>query len=450
MRAPIGGGPARLLIALCVTAPLWPGPEIAAQETGGASPHASPPSTGLAAAAERYMENVRWLAADERGGRKVGSPGIAEAADWLQARFEALGLEPAGDAGTYRQAFRAPLDPGGAHGTGAAETRVDAYNIVGRLLAGAENVRPGTLVIGAHYDHLGMGGFGSLEPDTQAVHNGADDNASGTAALLEVSRLLADRRKELRRDVYVVAFSGEEEGTIGSTAFVNAPPAGTAVADIRAMLNMDMVGRLRGRRLSVLGGASAQEWPELVGPACEDHDLICVIGGDGFGSSDQNPFFAAGVPVLHFFTGAHSEYHRPSDDADLINAPGAVSVARLVADVALAVAARETPLTLVAAAAAPQRERMRGGARLGTIPDYAGPADGSPGLLLSAVRPDSPAEKGGLRRGDLIVRIDDEEIAGIEDFMRVLQAATPGQKARVTVIRGGERVELAVTYGARR
>lgn len=428
----------------------WFGMPAAAQEATHDGPPDSTSSTSLAIASRRYMENVRWLAADERGGRKVGSAGIEEAADWLQSRFEALGLEPAGADGSYRQSFSVSLDPAGEHGSGAAGARVQAENVVGRIRAGASRVLPGALVIGAHYDHLGLGGFGSLEPDVEAVHNGADDNASGTAALLEVARLLVRRRGDLERDVYVVAFSGEEEGTIGSTAFVNDPPAGLGVDAIRAMLNMDMMGRLRDRRLSVLGGESAEEWSDLVGPRCEDRDLICVIGGDGYGSSDQNPFFAAGVPVLHFFTGAHSEYHRPSDDANLINAPGAVSIARLVADVALAVAARDEPLTLVAAAAAPERERMAGGARLGTIPDYAGPADGSPGLLLSAVRPDSPAEAGGLRRGDLIVRIDDTKIADVEDFMKVLQAATPGQTASVTVVRDGERVELTVTYGARR
>jgi len=172
-----------------------------------------------------------------------------------------------------------------------------------------------------------------------------------------------------------------------------------------------------------------------------------VIQGDGFGSSDHSSFFAAGIPVLHFFTGAHAEYHRPSDDAHLVDAEGAVRIVRLVAATVLELADRKAALTLVESTRpAPIRMRI-GGARLGTIPDYAGPADGSPGLLLSAVRSGSPAEQGGLQRGDLIVEMDGFEIRGIEDFMVVLSEATPGTRAKVRVIRDGKALELEVTYG---
>jgi hypothetical protein len=308
---------------------------------------------------------------------------------------------------------------------------------------------PGVIVVGAHYDHLGLGGFGSLDPDSQAIHNGADDNASGTVALIEAARRLAARSGDLRRDVLFVAFSGEERGLLGSSAFVHAPPAGLQVDEIRAMLNMDMVGRLEEDRLQVLGGESAEEWKDIVAPLCERLTLDCVIQGDGFGSSDHSSFFAAGIPVLHFFTGAHSEYHRPSDDAELIDAVGAVRIVQLIAATVSDLAARETALTLVESTQpAPTRMRM-GGARLGTIPDYAGPADGKPGLLLSAVRSGSPAEQGGLQRGDLIVGIDDFEINGVEDFMVVLSEATPGTQATVRVIRDGKELELEVTYGGR-
>lgn len=392
----------------------------------------------------RYDAGVTWLADDAREGRGLGSDGLAAAGDWVAERFSEIGLEPAGSDG-YRQSFPTTiLDPDDPHAEG---TPVEAFNVVGRLRAGAPDRLDGVLVIGAHYDHLGHGGPGSLAPDSHEIHNGADDNASGTVALIEVARGLAARRDELRRDIVFVAFSAEERGLIGSSMFVHAPPAGLAMGDVMAMLNMDMVGRLEGGKLQVLGGASAEEWPAIVEPACARLALDCAVGGDGFGSSDHSSFFAADVPVLHFFTGAHAQYHRPEDDADLIDAAGAVRIVQLIENVSEALAAREAPLTLVKTSDGPARQRMARGARLGTVPDYAGPPDGRSGVLLSAVRTDSPAERGGLRRGDLIVGIGDREIAGMEDFMEVLSAATPGERAIVKIVRDDEIMELEVTYG---
>jgi len=395
---------------------------------------------------ERFASGVAWLADDARQGRGLGTDGLAEAGAWIESRFRELGLEPAGSGGAgFRHSFPATLaDPSNPHAEG---TPTEAFNVVARLSAGASDRLPGVVLVGAHYDHLGHGGPGSLAPDSDAIHNGADDNASGTMALIETARALAARRDHLRRDVVFVAFSAEERGLIGSSMFVHAPPAGLRVDEIVAMLNMDMVGRLGDNRLQVLGGESAEEWPELVGPKCEALLLDCVISGDGFGSSDHASFFAAGVPVLHFFTGAHPDYHRPTDDADLVDADGAVRIVHLVETITEELARREAPLSLVRSSEPPARQMMTGGARLGTIPDYAGPADGREGLLLSAVRPDSPAERGGLRRGDLIVGIDDRQIRGIEDFMSVLSEATPGERATVRVERDGELLELEVTYG---
>jgi hypothetical protein len=402
----------------------------------------------VAVAAERYRQDVGWLAADEREGRGLGSDGLAQAGAWLEARFEAIGLEPAGRDGGYRYVFAVPVS--GSKDNPHAEPRWHyAFNVVGRVSGEAPDRLPGAVVIGAHYDHLGYGGEGSLEPDVRAIHNGADDNGSGTAALLEVSRVLEARRHELRRDVYLIAFSAEERGLIGSRAFVRSPSGVGSIEDVVAMLNMDMVGRLRDERLQVLGGDSAEEWKDLVAPLCGRYGLECVIGGDGFGSSDQSAFFEVDIPVLHFFTGAHEDYHRPGDDARSIDAEGAVRIAWLVSDAATELASREAGLTLVKTAEAPPPRRMGGRARLGTIPDYAGSPEGKPGLLLSAVRPGSPAEQGGLRRGDLIVQIDDMEIRDINDFMTVLQEAEPGQTAAVVVVRDEERVELQVTYGSR-
>jgi Tol biopolymer transport system component len=324
-----------------------------------------------------------------------------------------------------------------------------AFNVVGVVRAGAADRLPGAVLVGAHYDHLGRGGSGSLEPDSKDIHNGADDNASGTAALLEVARQLAGERDRLRRDVWLVAFSGEESGVLGSTAFTRHPPEGFAIKDLVAMLNMDMVGRLRGNLVSVLGGESAEEWKSVVPPICDKALLGCTLSGDGYGPSDHSPFYAAGVPVLHFFTGAHTDYHKPSDDAPGVNAAGGARIAGVVAELARELAGRPERLTYKNAPAPGSGGDMRSfGASLGTIPEYAG--DGRPGVLLAGVRPGSAAEKAGIRRGDLLVELSGTAIRDINDFMFVLRQSKPGEKTTAVVVREGQRVTLEVTFGAGR
>lgn len=322
-----------------------------------------------------------------------------------------------------------------------------AFNVHGRLVAEPSDGKklPGTIVIGAHYDHLGKGGRYSLAPHTEAPHVGADDNASGTAALLEVARMLAEKKKDLHRDVVFVAFSGEESGVLGSAHFVHEK----TVKDVYAMLNMDMVGRLRDNRLQVLGAETAKEWDEIVRTACDAAKVQCAPSGDGYGPSDQINFFSAGAPVLHFFSGTHSDYHKPSDTADKINAAGAAQTAKIVGLVAAAISARETPLTFKSDAQGPApRGDMRSfNASLGTIPDYGGPGAGKKGVLLSGVRPGSGAEKSGMKKGDVLVRLGKAEIASVEDLMFVLNASKPGETVPAVVIRDGKEVKLEVTFG---
>ena len=331
----------------------------------------------------------------------------------------------------------------------------DAFNVVGRIPAGvpAKERLKGTLVIGAHYDHLGRGGRYSLAPDSTEPHVGADDNASGVAGILEIARLLAADRAKLRRDVVVVAFSGEESGLLGSSHFVRTSDAGKNPALPKkgafAMLNLDMVGRLRENRVAVLGGETAREWGELLPSACATAHLDCALAPDGgYGPSDQMSFFVSGVPVLHFFTGAHADYHKPSDTADKINAAGAGQIALAVAEVAKGLGVRDKPLTFNpgAKSPAPRGDLRSFNASLGTIPDYAGPGPGKSGVLLGGVRPGGAAEKGGMRRGDLMIRLGSHDINSIEDFMYVLNASKPGETTKVVVIRDGKRVELEVTF----
>jgi Tol biopolymer transport system component len=320
----------------------------------------------------------------------------------------------------------------------------DAFNVAGMLEAG-EGKLSGAIVIGAHYDHLGYGGRYSLAPDKSVPHVGADDNASGVAALLEIARHLAASRAQLKRDVVFVAFSGEETGILGSTYFTRVR-GDAGMEQITAMLNLDMVGRLRANTLSVLGAESAEEWGPLIAAACEQARVDCASSGDGYGPSDHSPFYAAGVPVLHFFTGAHSDYHKPSDTPDGINAAGTAQVAGIVSAVALGLGERSTLTYRKVPSPTPRGDLRSFNASLGTVPDYAGPPGGQRGMLLAAVRAGGAAEQAGMQRGDILVRLGTHPIGSVEELMFVLNASKPGETLTAVVIRDGKELQLEVTF----
>ena len=398
--------------------------------------------------------------------REHGAKGILVvdlAKDQEEARFPELHADVAGDAGIVaaigsRQILAPVADALKKHARVTAKIEVTlkpetarAFDVVARWPAAAQGKLPGVVVVGAHYDHLGFGGHDSLAPGQHVAHPGADDNASGTAALLEVGRLLAGA-PGLRRDVVLVAFSGEETGVLGSTWFVKHPPAGVAPADIVAMLNMDMVGRLRDNALQVFGTETATDWPDLVARACDVARVDCVHApGGGFGASDHSPFYGAGVPVLHFFSGVHTDYHKPSDTADKLNAAGMAQTARIVASLATGLANRDHRLDYRNVASPPPGGDVRSfGSSLGTVPDYGGPPKGQQGMLLAGVRPGGAAEKAGLKRGDVLVHLGDHLISGVEDLMFVLTESKPGSTMKAVVVRDGKEVTVDVTLQAAR
>lgn len=323
--------------------------------------------------------------------------------------------------------------------------RAKTQNVVGVLKAGAATKLPGILVVGAHLDHLGSGGPSALDPGTVAPHNGADDNASGIAGLLEVARTLAAKKGELQRDVYFVAFSAEEMGTLGSEHYVKNPPVKEPIV---AMLNMDMIGRMKMNQLFVNGGDSAKEWKEIVEPICATQKVQCHVSGSGYGPSDHMPFYIAGVPVLFMFTGSHREYHTAKDDSDLINAVGGAKVAAITAETAIAVANRPGNLSYVKAAPeAPMGgEVRRRGASLGTVPAYANDPNAPKGMTLSDVVPDGPAAKAGLKAGDRIIQIGTAEVSNVADLMIILEQAKPGTEVKITYVRDNKIQQTTATY----
>jgi hypothetical protein len=325
--------------------------------------------------------------------------------------------------------------------------RTKTDNVVGVIKAGAAKKGAGIVVVGAHLDHLGNGTHpGSLEGGKPALHNGADDNASGVAALLEVARTIVPNKANLARDVYVVAFSGEEAGLLGSDFMTKHMPT---KAKVFAMLNMDMVGRMRMNQLLVLGPETAPEWKGLIEPACTAAKVDCSLSGSGYGPSDQMSFYIAGAPVVHFFTGGHLDYHRASDDTATINAAGGAKVAEIVAAVTTAVASASTAkLTYKKIAAPPPMGDLRKrGASLGTIPSYVEDPSAPPGMIISDVVPDGPAQKAGLKGGDRLIKLGTIEIRNVEDLMFVLTSAKPGEKVKVTVVRDGKQITVEATYG---
>jgi len=295
------------------------------------------------------------------------------------------------------------------------------------------------VVVGAHYDHLGFGGPGSnsLAPEVRAVHNGADDNASGVAGLLSIAQSLAAAPP--KRSVMFAAFGAEELGLLGSSYLIQHFPG--EKEKIVAMINLDMVGRLKGSSLTLGGYGTAKEWPSLVEKINANHHLKLTTSAGGFGASDHSSFYAAGIPVLFFFTGAHEDYHRPSDDPEKLNYPGMAKVVALATEVVRAVAnlPQRPTFQKVAEEEAPRRAFK---VRTGLIPEYA--FEGV-GVKLSGVRGGSPAERAGLQGGDVVVKVGSRPIRNIYDYMYALGDYQPGETVIFTVIRGEKTLELAVT-----
>jgi hypothetical protein len=319
--------------------------------------------------------------------------------------------------------------------------RAETANVAAILPGRDRALAAECVVVGAHYDHLGLGGDASLAPEQQGtVHPGADDNASGVAALLAVARAAA-AAGPARRTLLFVAFAAEELGVLGSAHLVRNPPPECPVERMQLMVNLDMVGRPRDGKVYVDGADSARGLRDVVRALAEAPPrvpLTVAFGGDGYGPSDHTSFHARGVPVVFLFTGAHADYHRPSDTADKVDPAAVVAVARLASRVAREAAERPARLEPVRTAAPPPRERDRGyGAYLGAIPDFAERKE--PGVLLSGVRPGSPAERAGIAGGDVLLRLGATRLLSLQDLAFALRSNRAGEEVEVEWERAGER-----------
>jgi hypothetical protein len=405
------------------------------------------PAAGLSAqstpAARQVLEDIQFLAADRLGGRLTGSAGADSAAAYLIRRMEQAGLQapPSG----WIQEFVVAADAPMAQHSGVGG--VTGRNVIGVLPGRDPERRNETVIVGAHYDHLGLGGAGALDPDnTGFVHNGADDNASGTSALLYIARRLSGNPPA--RTVVFIAFSGEELGLLGSSFYTKNPvyPLGQTAA----MVNLDMVGRLRNDRLIAFGVETATEFPILLDSLNWYAGFDLKASGDGYGPSDHSSFYAAKLPVIHLFTDLHEDYHRASDDADKINADGLVRVGDFAVGLVQALANRQQSLTYVerpapaprAATDSPSGER----AWFGSIPDMAG---GVTGVRFSGVSKGSPAEKAGMQAGDVLIRLGDHDIDNLQAMSDALGNYKPGDEAEAVVLREGRELRFRVTFASR-
>lgn len=300
------------------------------------------------------------------------------------------------------------------------------------------------LVIGAHFDHLGWGTENSLYTGAPMIHNGADDNASGTSGLLELAEKFAAAKDKINRKIVFISFSGEELGLLGSAYVVNHFPL-PIEKDI-AMLNMDMIGRLNDKNdLIVYGTGTSSNWKSILDDKNE-YDFTLTFNDEGFGPSDQSSFYGKKIPVLFFFTGTHSDYHKPSDDADKINSKGEEKVVKYVYDIASTIANTDKIPDYISVE---RKDTGRmGGSRVyvGTVPDFAGDVDG---YKLGGVTDGSPAAKAGLKAGDIIIQFGDKKISNIYDFTYAIGNYVPGDKVNVIVKRGNELLNVEIILGSR-
>ena len=328
--------------------------------------------------------------------------------------------------------------------TDTVRSEVPAFNVIGMLEGSDPVLKKEYVVIGAHYDHLGHGGegSGSLAPRSGDIHYGADDNASGTAGVLELARVFSAQNPRPKRTIIFMAFGGEEEGLLGSNYYVNHPLI--PLASTVAMINMDMIGRMKDRRLVVGGVGTATEWRGILAADTEKFQL--TLSEDGFGPSDHSSFYSKQIPVLFFWTGTHNDYHKPTDTFEKINYDDEAGILRMVVGIVKQMDAADKRLTYTTAKSDPAPRT--GGFRvyLGTIPNY---ADSTNGLLLDGVRDNSPAAKAGLKAGDRVVKIGQFEIKNVYDYTNALGEMKAGEEYLVEVVRGTEKLSLKLVPQAR-
>ncbi|MDP4748392.1 MAG: M28 family peptidase [Algoriphagus sp.] len=377
--------------------------------------------------------DLTFLAADDLEGRAIGTIGEQKAAEYLAQEFEKLGLKPMGTNGFFQEfTVSKPSNPHEEAVIGTEGAGITGRNVIGYLDKKAEK----TIVIGAHFDHLGMGGQGSLHRGDSAIHNGADDNASGTAALLALAKIF--QSESLKSNILFIAFSGEENGLWGSNYFVK-----NSTLDLKLvnyMINMDMVGRLNPEKsLAIHGVGTSPSFPSVLDPINTD-SLKLVPSESGVGPSDHTSFYLQDLPVLHFFTGQHEDYHKPSDDSDKINYEGLVQVVRYISRLVVAL---DSEPKLAFTKTKDSSDSPRFTVSMGVVPDYL--YDGK-GMRVDGVSEGKPAQAAGLLKGDVVIQLGDSTVLDMMGYMRALSVFKKGDSTQVVVQRAGQTIEAKIKF----
>ncbi|WP_203295481.1 M20/M25/M40 family metallo-hydrolase [Luteirhabdus pelagi] len=383
-------------------------------------------------------EEVTFLADDKLSGRETGTEGEQKAADYLVKRFTDIGLSPKGASGVYTQTFtfKPSSNPHEeAKFTNAEDSTITGTNVVGYI----DNKAESTVVIGAHYDHLGMGGEGSLYREGEAVHNGADDNASGVAVLLKLAENLVEEDAPKNNNYLFIAFSGEEMGLLGSNYYVKNPTIDTK--KVSYMMNMDMVGRLNEENTLAVHGVGTSPVFKQTLFANNDQGLNITEHESGVGPSDHTSFYLADIPVLHFFTGQHEDYHKPGDDAEKLNYEGMQKVQNYIYNI---ISDLDDNGQLAFKKTKNESEAVPDfKVTLGVVPDYL--FDGE-GMRIDGVSEDRPAQKAGLQKGDIVKKMGEHDVNDMMSYMKSLSKFEKGQTATVMIERDGELMEVEVTF----
>ncbi len=382
-------------------------------------------------------EDVTVLADDTLNGRETGTEGEKQAAAYIESRFQDLKLLPKGMLGSYFQtfSFRPKKNPHEeATFTGLkTDSTTTGTNVIGYL----DNKAETTVVIGAHYDHLGMGGEGSLYREGEAIHNGADDNASGVAVMLHLAKKLSEE-KDSQNNYLFIAFSGEEMGLLGSNYFVKNPTIDTK--KVSYMINMDMVGRLNAENtVAVHGVGTSPIFKQTL--FTNKGDLNIAEHESGIGPSDHTSFYLADIPVLHFFTGQHADYHKPTDDSEKLNYDGMRKISDYIFSVILDLNDQgQLPFrkTKNESEVVPDFK-----VTLGVVPDYLFTGKG---MRIDGVSEDKPAQKAGLQKGDVVVKVGEYVVTDMMSYMKTLSMFEKGETVKVVVEREGAELEVDLTF----
>jgi len=318
---------------------------------------------------------------------------------------------------------------------------VSISNVVGVLRKKQNKTNNNYIVIGAHFDHLGYGlrGSGSLAPGKNIIHNGADDNASGTAVLLDLAYKLSKLKKKLNNDIIFVAFNAEEQGLLGSKFFVD--NIGNDINNVKTMINLDMIGRMKNNQLTVGGIGTAELFEKIVDNANKSLQIDLSKSASGQGPSDHSSFYNKNIPVLFFHTGGHDDYHKPSDDWTKINIEGINRINDLIFNVVENIDSLEDPPEFKATTNPSAQRRMNFSVTFGIMPNY---GDSSQGLKVDAVRENGPAYNAGMKDGDIIVKINKKDVSDIYEYMARLGELKPGDIAKVQVLRNNKNIMLEI------